>query len=92
MPEAVLWRKKSPYPKTHNPAYRALVCGLLQDVLADPNAPLLDITDKAALERLLADENGTPWYGQLMTTPQTIAYFVQLNYWLKRYSVRLALD
>lgn len=30
-----------------------------------------------------------PWYGQLMTTPQTIAWFVQLNYWLQKYRVEL---
>ena len=29
-------------------------------------------------------------YGsQLMTTPQTIAWFIQLNYWLEKYKVEL---
>ena len=51
---------------------------------------LLRIAKRAALEQLLtAAETATPWYGQLMTTPQTIAWFVQLNYWLQKYRVEL---
>ena len=47
--------------------------------------------DRDALETLLASgaDNPVPWYGQLMTTPQTIAWFVQLNYWLQKYKVEL---
>ena len=57
---------------------------------AGPDAPLLRIAKRAALEQLLtASETATPWYGQLMTTPQTIAWFVQLNYWLQKYRVEL---
>ncbi len=89
LPEAVLWRKKSPYPKTHNPTYLAMVAGMLRAVIADPAAPILQIADKGALERLLTSELATPWYGQLMTVPQTIAYMLQLNYWMEHYRVRL---
>ncbi|GHU79543.1 asparagine synthetase [glutamine-hydrolyzing] 3 [Clostridia bacterium] len=89
LPEEVLWRKKSPYPKTHNPAYLAAVSERLRDVLRSPNAPLLQIVRKDELEKLLASDNQTPWYGQLMTTPQTIAYFLQLDYWLRKYRVRI---
>ena len=44
-----------------------------------------------ALEALLASgaDNPVPWYGQLMTTPQTIAWFLQVNYWMKKYRVEL---
>lgn len=55
------------------------------------SAPLLDIVRKDALEALLRSDNAVPWYGQLMTAPQTIAYFLQLNYWLGRYKVRFEL-
>ncbi len=89
LPEEVLWRKKSPYPKTHNPAYRAIVSERLRIVMDDPTAPLHDLVRREALEALLEDENPQPWYGQLMTAPQTIAYMLQLNYWLKTYHVRL---
>ena len=60
-------------------------------MIADPAAPLLRLVEKSALERLLAQgaDNPVPWYGQLMTTPQTIAWFLQLNYWLQAYKVEL---
>ena len=91
LPDEVLWRRKSPYPKTWNPSYLAAVSAELRAVLADPAAPLLRIIRADALETLLASgaDNPVPWYGQLMTTPQTIAWFVQLNYWLQKYKVEL---
>lgn len=89
LPKEVLWRKKSPYPKTHNPIYRKMVSEELLKVINDKNAPLLEIVKKGELEKLIQTNKETPWYGQLMTTPQTIAYFVQINYWLKKYNVKL---
>lgn len=89
LPQEVLWRKKSPYPKTHHPAYLQAVSAKLRQVLADPDAPLFRLVRRDALEELLTTQRATPWYGQLMTTPQTIAYFLQLNYWLERYQVKL---
>ena len=91
LPNEILWRKKSPYPKTHNPAYLQAVSNRLKAVIENPNSPILSIIDKAALNGLLSADLGTPWYGQLMTTPQTIAYMVQLNYWLEKYKVRVIL-
>lgn len=89
LPEEVLWRRKSPYPKTHHPGYRAEVSARLREVLADGNAPIHAVIRREALEKLLTRSDGEPWYGQLMTTPQTIAYMLQLNYWLEKYRVRL---
>ncbi len=87
LPDEVLWRKKSPYPKTHNPAYRHAVSDLLSDIIADEASPLLSFIKKDELLKLMQTQKSQPWYGQLMTTPQTIAYFVQFNYWLKKYKV-----
>lgn len=91
LPPEVLWRKKSPYPKTWNPDYLAAVSQELKNVLADPAAPLLGVIRADALETLLASgaDNPVPWYGQLMTTPQTIAWFLQFNHWLQTYKVEL---
>ncbi len=89
LPEEVAWRKKSPYPKTHNPSYLAALRSLLSDLLKDNGSPLWQIADKKQLTSLLTDDRSAPWYGQLMTTPQTIAYFLQLDYWMKKYNVRL---
>ncbi len=89
LPEEILWRKKSPYPKTHNPAYFEAVKAILRDILSDPNAPLFEWLDKKAVEGLLTTERSEPWYGQLMTTPQTVAYFIMLNHWMKTYRVKI---
>ena len=89
LPEEILWRKKSPYPKTHHPAYRRAVSDRLREIMADPSAPLMQLVRREMLEKLLVSESSVPWYGQLMTAPQTIAYFLQLNYWLEHYHVTL---
>ena len=93
LPEEVLWRKKSPYPKTHHPVYLQAVTEMLRQALAEDNAPILNIVRREALEGLMAGEGGAhrgaPWYGQLMARPQTIAYMIQVNYWMKKYGVIL---
>lgn len=89
LPSEILWRKKSPYPKTHNPGYLNAVSQRLSDVISDPNAPILSLVKKESLENLTKTTLETPWYGQLMTVPQTIAYFLQVNYWLKKYKVKI---
>jgi len=89
LPEEVLWRKKSPYPKTFDPAYLAMVSSMLDAVLLDPQAPLLQLVNRETLLGLKTAEYTWPWYGQLMKLPQTIAYMLQINFWLKKYSVRI---
>ena len=41
------------------------------------------------LRQLLDNDSQVPWYGQLMTAPQTMAYMIQLNYWLKKWKVEI---
>lgn len=89
LPDEVLWRKKSPYPKTHHPAYRALVSERLKQLLCQPNEPIFELVRPDALRALLDDRRSQPWYGQLMTTPQTIAYMLQLNFWLAHYKIKI---
>lgn len=89
LPKEVLWRKKSPYPKTHNPSYMAAVSGRLQTLIDDHDTPLFRIVKKDSLQELIKADNPVPWYGQLMTTPQTIAYFLQIDYWLKKYKIKI---
>ena len=45
--------------------------------------------DYEAVKGLLDTERSEPWYGQLMTTPQTIAYLIMLNYWMKKLHVKI---
>lgn len=89
LPDKVLWRKKSPYPKTHNPEYFKIVSDMLKNIIEDSSSPIHSFIKKEELEKLLSSERNEPWYGQLMTTPQTIAYFLQINYWLKKYKITI---
>jgi len=87
LPAQILTRKKSPFPKTHNPAYMSRVTDMIKTVLQDSAAPVLEIIPRKAIESLINEETNQPWYGQLMTVPQTIAYFLQINAWMKEYNV-----
>lgn len=89
LPDEILFRKKSPYPKTHNPAYRREVAFRLRNVMEDPSSPLMTLVSKTRLEALLESDSAVPWYGQLMTAPQTMAYFLQVDHWLRKYRVRV---
>lgn len=88
LPEKVLTRKKSPYPKTHNPAFLEAVSEKLRDIISQPT-PLTELVKRSELEKLLLHEDHVQWYGQLMNLPQTIAFFIQLDCWLKHYKIRL---
>ena len=89
LPQEVLWRKKNPYPKTHDPRYLSLVSDGLRAVLRQQDAPIFQIVRKEELEKLLQAEFAWPWYGQLMKVPQTIAYMLQMNLWLTKYGVQI---
>jgi len=92
LPEDVLWRKKSPYPKTHDPAYEEGTHRRLVSVLEDKTAPLHQLVDEDAVKVLMRDPktlSKRPWFGQLMRRPQFFAWLLQLNDWLGRYHVRI---
>lgn len=92
LPDEILFRKKSPYPKTYDPAYEQLLAQRLRDVLGNSNAPILTVLDKNKTEQFLTSPSdyGSPWYGQLMAAPQMIAYLLQINYWMQTYSLSFA--
>ena len=92
LPEEVLYRKKSPYPKTHNPAYTLAVQKRMKDILTDKSSVLLELFNRDLLNELV-DSGGKsfkePWFGQLMSGPQLLAYFVQLDIWFKDYNINI---
>lgn len=89
LPEEIAWRKKSPYPKTHNPAYLKAVSELAAAALNDNSCPLGEMLDKKAVFNLMEnpDSLAEPWYGQLMAAPQVLAYIFQIYVWIKNYNV-----
>ncbi|WP_099204438.1 asparagine synthase (glutamine-hydrolyzing) [Scatolibacter rhodanostii] len=87
LPDSILNRKKSPYPKTYNPNYERVLAHDFLAILENPHSPILEFIDK---EKSIAfasapAEYGKPWFGQLMAAPQMMAYMIQTNYWLEKH-------
>jgi asparagine synthase (glutamine-hydrolysing) len=92
LPEDVLYRKKSPYPKTHHPKYTQLVQSWLNDILQNSSTVLYELFDKKQLQDLVQSKGSSiqvPWFGQLMTGPQLLAYFGQIHVWFEKYHIQL---
>ncbi|WP_174730767.1 asparagine synthase (glutamine-hydrolyzing) [Mesobacillus harenae] len=92
LPDEVLYRKKSPYPKTHHPQYTEAVLQLLNECLQDSHSALHEFFDKNQLRAIMDSEGAafkTPWFGQLMTGPQLLAYLVQTHIWFKDYNINI---
>ncbi len=89
LPEIITWRKKSPYPKTFNPVYLREVCSMLEIALADKSSPLWEMVNAEKIRCLMAEPESMsePWYGQLMRTPQVLAYVLQIYVWARKYNV-----
>ncbi len=87
LPQEILYRKKSPYPKTYDLGYEQLIADRLRLTLNRKDAPILEIVDKKKVLAFLdrPKDYGRPWYGQLMAGPQMIAYLLQIDYWMERY-------
>lgn len=87
LPKEVLYRKKSPYPKTYDPAYEKLLKRNIRELLEDTNQPLNLLIDKKKVQRYMETpaDYGRPFYGQLMAGPQLLAWLLQVNYWLGKY-------
>ena len=89
LPEEIVNRKKSPYPKTHNPTYLARVKSMLYEIMSNPNAPINSLLNRQYILEILETDGkafSRPWFGQLMTGPQLIAYLCQVNMWLEKYN------
>lgn len=91
MPDEIVWRKKSPYPKTHNPIYMELVSRGVLDVLSDKNSAVAQLIDIDGVRDIIEhpDNISSPWYGQLMRAPQILAYIIELDFWVKEYGIEL---
>jgi asparagine synthase (glutamine-hydrolysing) len=92
LPKEIVYRKKSPYPKTHNPIYTDIVCKKITDILDKKSSPLHEIIDDKVVREIIETKGSaykSPWYGQLMTGSQLLAYLIQINIWLEEYNINL---
>ena len=87
LPPQLLYRKKSPYPKTYSPQYEAILYRRFRQVLEDRRAPVNRFVDREKAERFMSapKDYGRPWFGQLMAGPQMVAYLLQVNDWMEQY-------
>lgn len=88
LPSEIVDRKKSPYPKTWNPTYLQKVKGMLTDIMENKNAPINSLLNRQYILDIIKTDGRAftrPWFGQLMTGPQLMAYLCQVNMWLEKY-------
>ena len=88
LPKEIVDRKKSPYPKTWNPTYLKKVKGMLTEIMQNPESPITSLLNKEDIMNILKTDGRSftrPWFGQLMTGPQLMAYLCQVNMWLETY-------
>ncbi len=87
LPKELLYRKKSPYPKTYHPDYELHLKEQMLSLLSNTAAPLHLLIDKTKVLQFMEEpaQAGKPWFGQLMAAPQMIAYLLQINQWLIHY-------
>lgn len=94
LPEKIITRKKSPYPKTHNPTYLKAVKTKLTNIMRDNSSPINYLLNRDYILDILNTDGKAftrPWFGQLMTGPQLMAYLCQVNMWLEMYQPKIEL-
>lgn len=92
LPEKLLRRAKSPYPKTCSPEYSGIIRSMALRLAEDGDAPLFALIDRRQMKVLARSELNpadTPWFGQLMAGPQLLGYLWQVNSWLRERNVRI---
>ncbi|MGG3233579.1 asparagine synthase (glutamine-hydrolyzing) [Priestia flexa] len=92
LPHDVLYRKKSPYPKTHNPAYTKAVTLWLESLLGDKSSALHEFFNREQLNAIIksgGEDFKVPWFGQLMTGPQLLAHLAQIHVWFAHNNIQI---
>ena len=92
LPDEIIDRKKSPYPKTWNPTYLNKVKSMLTNIMDNKNAPINNLLNRKYILEILNSDGKAftrPWFGQLMTGPQLMAYLCQVNMWLEKYEPKI---
>ena len=91
LPKEIVYRKKSPYPKTHHPVYMKLCADKVREILADRSRKINSLISAEGVEEIIErpDSLRSPWYGQLMKAPQILAYLIELDDWLENYHVTI---
>ena len=92
LPESIVFRKKSPFPKTYDPKYTNMLESQIKEIINSSTSPILQLINVRYLYEILnthGENLKENWFGQLMTYPQTLAYLIQVNMWLEEYNIEI---
>ncbi len=94
LPENIVYRKKSPFPKTYDLKYLSLVEQNMLDILNNKNSRIHELINKdfvLDMIKIHGENLKENLFGQLMTYPQTLAFLIQINNWLEMYDISIEL-
>ena len=93
LPSEIVDRKKSPYPKTHNPNYLAKVKEMLTEIMNKPDAPINNLLNRKYILEILETDGKAftrPWFRTINDPGLNLWHtFVRLICGLRSISLRL---
>lgn len=94
LPKEIVNRKKSPFPKTYNKDYLKMLEEKIVQIINNTNSRINEIINTDYILELVKTHGqnlSENLFGQLMTYPQTLAYLIQIEYWLNIYNVKICI-
>lgn len=94
IPTDITNRKKSPFPKTYSKKYLQMLEEKLIEILNNPKSRIHEILNTKYIKKLIEThgiELKENLFGQLMTYPQTLAFIIQIDFWLTTYNIEIVL-
>lgn len=91
LPERIIHRRKTPYPKTQDTTYAQRVRDAVRTLLHEGTSPLCALIDRTYVTQLTnsgLSSASTPLFGQLMSETQWLAYLWQCHLWLTNERIR----
>ena len=78
LPDEIIYRKKSPYPKTYNPTYSKRVKDELIKISQNRNSKINSLLNQNYIKEIIETDGKAftrPWFGQLMTRSTAYGIF-----------------
>ncbi|MFF7249328.1 asparagine synthase (glutamine-hydrolyzing) [Embleya sp. NPDC008237] len=89
LPAEVVHRRKSAFPANPDPGYAAALRERVADLLADRDAPVFDLVDRAAVTALVEAGRPLPSPRAASSATAGLGYLLGVDAWLRAYHVRV---